>query len=225
MTSVEDINKVYREQEKNITTLGVFVSSLNAANTDLKRHCGNCKRAAEREHKKSCADKEKEALASAKKAALETAVQIKARQTDALKVSSLFTLAQTLFVQVEVATSIADWNKLVAADSSVPAKFTESDDVKTFLGIELIQKVLVNFGSSYKKTKSCRDVGWHNGPLLPKQGNEEFEELVAKFATFPQKESLRCCQLSKMRPGCMGKRRRFHVLRPYHQQLDSCACK
>ena len=77
-----------------------------------------------------------------------------------------------------------DWMKNLTSSDSAPTKMTACDAGKTYLGMPLVQKVMCNFGTQYKKSKGFDDLGVHSSPMLPKQGKEESEKLMEELAQF-----------------------------------------
>lgn len=188
MTKAEDIISLHKDIDKKIKALGVIVAGLAQALTDLKRHLANAKRTQDREVKKKVQDSEKDEIHKAKVKALDVAQQVRSQQEHNMKLSQLFKLGDQAFKSVNRVETIEAWTKhMTTCNEGDPLVLAPCDEVKKFLGSELVQKVLGNFGSSYKKTKSLMDTGLHNTPLLPKQGLEDVESIMATLASFPQK--------------------------------------
>jgi hypothetical protein len=123
---------------------------------------------------------DKASLEQAKQTALDMAEGVRMdRAKAAKKIPEVFTINENLMTNVKEVTG-KGWD--IADDSSLPKKLVDSPEVKSYVGQHLMQRVLCNFGGTYKKTWTCIDAGTHASPLLPKQGKEETEQFFGQFA-------------------------------------------
>jgi len=140
----------------------------------------------ERELKALAAKKDKEQLEVARRQAVESAEAIRAQRAEALKeIPPVFQIPDSLLSHVPAAATLVDWAS-VLKDGDAPCKLQQTDETSAFMGCEAVQKVLMNFGSAYKKTKAFQDTGSTQSPLMAKAGKDEANGFFTKAASFEE---------------------------------------
>ena len=195
----EKVVKTHKVTTHKLKALEVIVAGLQQSVTDLKRHSTNSKRAADRNQKKIEGDKEKDEISKSKTAAIANAKQVRDRQEQSMKLSGLFRIKTDKFSLVPAVDTKEQWNQFFIDSSGDRAvKCQVCDEISKFSGTEIIQRVISNFGSGYKKTKQFLETGAHTAPMMPKQGREETDAFMTQFMP------VNCVDVTKVLPTFKG---------------------
>ena len=189
MNTADDIITAYKCADKQNKTFDTFVAGLSQSVQDMKRHLRNSKTAADRQVTQSKRASDKAEVDKHQKAAMDAASKVRQRQEQTMKVAEIFKIIAEQLTEVPAADSVSSWGTMIAAHPDKPLKLAKCDDVTTWLGTPIVQRVLCTFGTQFKKTKSFNDQGVHNSPMLPKQGKEEADEVFSRLAAqLPEKD-------------------------------------
>jgi hypothetical protein len=144
----------------------------------VKKHVALCKKAVTVQKKKDAEAKDKVSISEARTKAVSQAQEIRSsREKSAQTPLPLFAIESDAFTPVMLGAE-ADFT---IPNGDEPLLFKSCDKLKSVIGGEVMQKVLCNFASSYKKTKGFLESKLHQSPFLTKQGKEEVDAFMQQL--------------------------------------------